>query len=136
MLLDKNPQAGFLSQYAPACAARPRADFLGFPARLRRRCEEEDSSGGQPAAGHHGGRPTRAAPPAGGSVGPTRSHEVSGRGGAGRSIKASIERDGSRCRARQVWRALGEERPSEAGMLPPAILSGCDAVENVVEWRG
>ena len=42
MLLDKNPRAGFLSPPAPAGAARPRADFPGFPARRRRSSEEED----------------------------------------------------------------------------------------------
>ena len=41
MLLDKNPRAGFLSQHAPAGAARLQADFPGFPARLRRSSEEE-----------------------------------------------------------------------------------------------
>ena len=42
MLLDKNPQAGFLSPHAPACAARPRADFPGFAARLRRNSPKND----------------------------------------------------------------------------------------------
>ena len=110
MLLDKNPRAGFLSQHAPAGAARLQADCPSFPARLRRSAEEEDSGGGQPAAGHHGSRPTRAAPPAGGSVGPTRSHGVSGRGGTGRSIKASKACMVSAWRSTCCWVGWPEDR--------------------------
>ena len=52
----------------------------------------------------------RAGPPAGGSVGPTRSHGVSGRGGAGRSIKASKARMVSAWRSTCCWVESPEDR--------------------------
>ena len=58
MLLDKNPRAGFLSPPAPAGAARPRADFPGFPARLLR---DGGHTPDHPPAPSHSTRDNRAA---------------------------------------------------------------------------
>ena len=52
----------------------------------------------------------RAGPPAGGSVGPTWSHGVSGRGGTGRSIKASKARMVSAWGSTCCWVESPEDR--------------------------